>query len=237
VDLGYPACGEGALPEGQVVASGALRAGPQHREQTVTERFEIRRRGCVTVFTGHQEWSLSSIDLDVVFDAETGLPLRAWKRTLSPGPQAIEDRIDIRRFELRGERVAHTKRAFGGALEHWWIRGQRPTAILGPGRGLLTVWLQRARLGVGGRAREVVLDLRESMEVIRDVTLSRLEDREDPVLGRVRVYTIYGREPIFANDDDVVVGDMMGLVPADRVRTPAPPPVESAGPPDPVHTP
>ena len=93
-----------------------------------------------------------------------------------------------------------------------WIRGARPTAIIGPGRGLLTPWIQRAHLAVGGRARESVLDVRESMEVIRDVTLARLEDRDDPTLGHVRVYTIYGREPVFTNDEDVVVGDLMGLV-------------------------
>jgi len=53
----------------------------------------------------------------------------------------------------------------------------------------------------------------------------------------VRVYTIYGREPIYADEQDTVVGDMMGLVPA-RLSTVLPPiPLESDGPPDPAHTP
>jgi hypothetical protein len=100
------------------------------------------------------------------------------------------------------------------------------------------MWLRRARLGVGGRSREAALDIRESMEVVRDVSLLRLADRVVPALGRsVRVYTIYGREPFFADDDDVVVGDLMGLVPAALVDSPVPPPVGEPSPPDPVHTP
>ena len=99
------------------------------------------------------------------------------------------------------------------------------------------MWLRRARLEVGGRVREPVLDIRQTPERIRDVTLMRLEDRDDAVLGRVRVYTIYGREPIYADEQDTVVGDMMGLVPARLATVPPPPPLESDGPPDPAHTP
>lgn len=222
-DLGYPTCPEEVAPA--LVASGTLRDGPNMRGSRVVERFAIERRGCVTVFTARQEWPLSVTDLDVAYDSETQLPLRVWKRTVSPGPQPIERRTDTRRFELRSDRVALTRHTTAGALEHWWLRGARPTAVIGPGRGLLTMWLRRVRLPVGGRARETVLDVRESMEVIREATLARLEDRDDPALGRtVRVYTIYGREAFFADEDDVVIGDLMGLLPADRVSSPLPPP-------------
>ena len=238
VELGYPDCGAEELPEGERVADGTLRAGPVMLDSSLVERFEVRRRGCVTVFSGEQDWSHGSTDLDVVYDSETLLPLRAWKRVLSPGPQPLEERVVTRRFELRSERVALSQRSGAGPLEHWWIRGRRPSVVLGPGRGLLTMWLRRARLAVGGRTREAVLDIRESMEVVRDVSLLRLADRFVPALGRsVRVYTIYGREPFFADDDDVVVGDLMGLVPAARVDAPLPAPVIEPSPADPVHTP
>ena len=86
--------------------------------------------------------------------------------------------------------------------------------------------------------RESVLDIRESIEVVREATLRRLEDRDDPLLGRVRVYTIYGREPVYADENDVVVGDMMGLVRGDLVRGPVPVPrIGLPGAPDPIHTP
>lgn len=237
-DEGYPTCGHPALPEGEVLVRGELRAGPVMQTQGLVERFEVRRRDCVRVFSGNQTWAASSIDLDVVYDEETQLPLRAWKRIVSPagGDSA---RVDIRRFEMRTPRVALTQTRLSGGLEHFLLRGARPQAVIGPGRGLLTMWLQRARLPVGGRVRETVLDIRESIEVVREVVLRRLDDREDPTIGRrVRVYTIYGREPIYADEDDVVVGDMMGLVPADRVSTPAAvPDFTSPGPPDPANTP
>ncbi|AKF06462.1 hypothetical protein DB32_003611 [Sandaracinus amylolyticus] len=238
-DEGYPTCGRDALPEGDVIARGALRAGPVMQARSLIETFEVRRRDCVRVFTGNQSWDMSSIDLDVVYDEETQLPLRAWKRIVSPGARPGEERIDLRRFELRTPRVALTQQTDEGGLEHFLLRGERPRAIIGPGRGLLTMWIQRAQLPVGGRLREHVLDIRESIEVIREVTLRRVEDRDDPAIGRrVRVYTIYGREPIYTDENDVVLGDMMGLVPAERVTEPLPPRLfEPPGAPDPVHTP
>jgi hypothetical protein len=109
--------------------------------------------------------------------------------------------------------------------------------VIGPGRGLLSIWFQRARLDVGGRLREAVLDVREPLALVRDVTLMRLEDQHVEGLGRVRVYTIYGREPVFANDDDVVVGDMFGMRRASAVSGPLPDPLPDPGPIDPIGTP
>jgi hypothetical protein len=235
LDHGYPTCGRDALPEGETLFTGLLRSGPVMRERGVVERFEARRRDCVIVFTGRQDWALSSSDLEVIYDAETLLPIRVWKRLISPGPQDAEDRVETRRFELRGDRVALTQRKVTGELEHWWIRGAMPTAIIGPGRGLVTMWLHRVRLPVGGRVRETVLDVREQMEVIREVSLRRVDDQYDAAIGRtVRVYTIYGREPIYADENDVVIGDMMGLLPGDRVAEPFPPTIVAPGPPEPA---
>jgi hypothetical protein len=56
-------------------------------------------------------------------------------------------------------------------------------------------------------------------------------------MGRVRVYTIYGREPIFADEHDVVVGDMMGMRPASVVPDATVASVPREGPPDPRNTP
>lgn len=72
------------------------------------------------------------------------------------------------------------------------------------------------------------------MELVRDVTLLRLEDRDDPVLGHVRVYSIYGREAFYADEDDMVVGDLRGLVPAELVREPMPVPSVPESAPDPA---
>jgi hypothetical protein len=203
-------------------------------ERSTVEHFEIQRRDCVEVFRGRQDWAMSSNDLDVVYDAQTLLPLRVWKRVRSPGGEQGE-RVEVRRFELRDTaRVALTQRTVTGEIEHWTLRGTIPRAVIGPGRGLLSMWIRRARLAPGGRLRESVLDVRESMEIVRDVTLLRLDDRDDPVLGRVRVYSIYGREPFYADENDIVLGDLRGLLPAEMVSEPMPPPSVSDVPPDPT---
>lgn len=234
VDRGYPSCAHDVLPPGELVASRALRAGSSMPERSVVERFEIRRHECVEIFRGRQDWAMSSNDIDVVYDAETLLPLRAWKRVRSPGGRNGE-RVEVRRFELRDtERVALTQRTVTGEIEHWRLRGQMPRAVIGPGRGLLSMWIRRARLAPGGRLRESVLDMRESMELVRDVTLLRLDDRDDPLLGRVRVYSIYGREPFYADEDDIVVGDLRGLVRAELVTEPMPVPSVPESAPDPA---
>jgi hypothetical protein len=53
----------------------------------------------------------------------------------------------------------------------------------------------------------------------------------------VRVYTIYGRESVFADESDAVLGDLAGLRPHEFAGTPEPPPMPMYGTPDPVHTP
>lgn len=206
------------------------------RERSASESFRAERRGCHVVFTGSLDWDLGATDLEVVFD-ETLRPLRAWKRSTSPGPLEARRRTDIRAYDFRGERLVMRRRSPLDEVELWRFRWAPPRAVIGPGRGLLSLWLRRARLEVGERVREPVFDFREQSEVVRDVTLTRHEDRDEPGMGRVRVYTIYGREPIFADEHDVVVGDMMGMRPASVVPDATVASVPREGPPDPRNTP
>jgi hypothetical protein len=236
-ELPYPTCEGRALPEGVVVASGHLRAGPSAIEQTVVERYELRDRGCVFVLTARQEWPLNVSDIEIVYDRNF-LPLRAWKRMTLPGVARADGQADIRRYELRTPQVTITRRVASGPRTHEILRGAAPTVVIGPGRGVLTAWLRRARLSVGAAVREYALDMREMVEVIRPVTLRREADQYVSALGRVvRVYTVYGRECIYADDTDAVVADLAGMLPATLVRTPPPAPMPLYGLPDPVNTP
>lgn len=236
-DFGYPSCDGGVGGAGELLASGSLRAGPNSNEPTVVERFELRRRECLTVLTGRQEWLRQSTDVEIVYDADL-LPLRAWKRMTIPGVARADGSADIRRYELRGSEVTITRRVAGGATTYEILRGPRPTVVIGPGRGLLTAWLRRARLQPGGAVREHVLDMREMLEKLAPVTLRRDQDLFVAAIGRtVRVYTVFGRETVFADEHDTVIGDLGGMLPSELVRSPAPPPMPMYGAPDPVHTP
>lgn len=236
-ELPYPRCGERELPPGEVIASGRMRPGPTSLDKNVVERFEIRRRDCLYVLTVRQEWPLGTADMEVVYDKDM-LPLRAWKRMTLPGVPRADGYADIRRYELRTPEVTLKRRRPDGQVEREILRGPRPKVIIGPGRAVLTMWIRRARLPVGGRVREVALDIREQVEQIREVTLRREPDLYQPWLGRtVRVYTIYGRESVFADDNDVVIGDLSGLRPAHLAGTPEPPSMPLYGTPDPVNTP
>ncbi len=236
-ELPYPSCSDGGTAEGEALAAGSLRAGPTANEPSVVERFELRRRDCLFVLTARQEWLRQSSDVEVVYDREM-LPLRAWKRMTIPGVSRSDGNADIRRYELRGPEVTITRRVSGGPRTYEILRGERPSVVIGPGRGTLTPWIRRAHLQPGGAVREHVLDMRELLETLRPVTLRRDPDLYVPALGRtVRVYTVYGRESVFADETDAVIGDLAGMLPADRVSTPAPLPMPRYGEPDPVHTP
>lgn len=227
----YPSCDGEPRP----VAHGALRAGEQMRENTMRESFELLEDDCHLIARTSVDWALGGTDVEVLYDRE-GLPLRAWKRATSPGPQPIAERSDLRVYDLLGDPIM-MRRGAEGTVESWRFRAGHPRVVIAPGRGILSMWLRRAHLAVGGRLRELAVDLRDNIEVLREVTLLRLDDRDDPELGHVRVYTIYGREPIFANDEDVVVGDMMGMRPASRVHGSLPPRLERDGPMDPRRVP
>jgi hypothetical protein len=235
--LPYPDCGEGPLPEGEVVASGHLRAGPYMRDPNVVERFEVRRRDCLTIVTVRQEWRVRTADVEAVFDTEFR-PLRVWKRMMDPSLEDPVAKADIRLYELRVDPPTLTWRAPSGEVQYRMLKGGRPEALVGPGRGVLTPWLWRADLAPGEKSRLPVLDFRKDIETVSPVTLHRNPDQHDEIMDRtVRVYTVFGREPIFADDENVVVGDMMGMRPHESLDTPAPDPIPLFSPPDPLGTP
>jgi hypothetical protein len=215
------------------------------REKTVVESFEIDRDACHYVFRGREEWPLMSADIEVVYD-EDMLPLRAWKRMTIPGVPDPDGKADIRSYEMRTPELV-VKKKTQGELTFELLKpggktmpapGARVMAVIGPGRGVLTMWIRRAKLGVGEKKRELVLDFREMIETLSEVTLQRDDDRFEPSLGKtVRVYTIYGREAVFTDENDVVIADLAGLRPSESLSTPEPPPMPSYGAPDPVHTP
>lgn len=229
-----PECARG---EGELVVRRVLRSGPEMRDPNVVERFEIRDHGECRTIQMSQEWPLGTSDVHVVFDAE-GLPLRVWRLTTLPDARGRDSHRDLRVYDLvSAAQVLLARRDPNGVREGVAIRGPRPRAVIGPGRGLLTAWIQRADLEVGERVRESVLDVREPLALVRDVTLERQPDHEVSDLGHVRVYTIYGREPVYTDDDGVVVGDMFGLRHADAVPGPIPDPLPDPGPIDPAEEP
>jgi hypothetical protein len=231
-DRGYPTCADGAAPAQQPSVTRELRAGATMTEQSVIETFSLAAQGCLIVYTGHEEWEHGADDLEIVYDADRR-PLRAYRRQTAPGPQPPAARTDVRVFDLRGPHVELMRRQPLGEIERLVYRAPSPGVVIATGRGALTPWIQRAHLEVGGRLREAALDIRERIEIVRDVTLRREDDRDDLVLGHVRVYTIYGREPVYTDENDVVIGDMMGLVLSSMVDRPRDPPVITDGPPTP----
>jgi len=235
--LSYPDCGRGALPAGEVLASGTLRPAVARGGLPYVERYEIRRRDCLVVATARIETSLELTDLEIVYDA-AGKPLRVWRRnTLAVTPNP-DGKPDIALYELRGEIPTLIHRRPDGGVEYQTLGGGRPVAVITRARGLLTPWIRSADLAPGESVHDVVIDL-DTPDLIRaDVMLRREADMERPELGgRVRVYTVYGREAVFTDDTGAVVGDLAGLVPSERASGPMPAPQPLYGGPDPVHTP
>jgi hypothetical protein len=246
-DLGYPACGDaGADDHGTTVAAGKLRSGPLSNEQNVVERFELDRTACGYAYHSRQEWPLDISDVEIRYDASL-TPIWAWKRMTIFGSQRDDGNADIRRYEMRTGNVFIKRRGADGrtAMEKL-LPGGRMTApqgahvgaVIAPGRGSITVWLKRAKLPVGGKTEELVLDFRPMVESLEVGTLQRQPDQFEPDYGKnVRVYTFFGRETVFADESDVVIGDLAGMRPADLVKAPEPEPLPTYGGADPVHTP
>lgn len=234
-ELGYPAC-EGIAPApGQLLAEQHLRSGPTHTDKSIVERFSLRDRGCQQTFRSRQEWPLGTTDFEVVYDAEL-LPLRVWKRMTVPMLPDAGAKAELRRYELRSDPVGIKRRAPSGQVTFEQLKGGRPVAVIGPGRGVISMWLRRAKLREGQKVRELILDVR-ALEKIEPVTLMREPDMVHPELGKVRVYTFFGRETVFADERDTVLGDLMGMRAHAVLSTPEPPPIPTFGPVDPEHTP
>jgi hypothetical protein len=249
-ELGYPACGDagaaGAGDAGVEVARGHVRAGPLSNEKNVSERFDLRRTACGYTFQSRQEWPLAIADVEVHYDV-TLSPIWAWKRMTIAGSRRPDGNAEIRRYELRTGEVFIKRRDAEGVVSFEKLLpggrvpvlpGVRVGAVVGPGRGVITAWLKKEKLPVGGKTSELVLDFRDMVESLEVGTLERFPDLVEPSLGgRVRVYTFFGKETVFANDDDVVIGDLAGMRPSDLLQTPEPPPLPAYGGPDPEHTP
>jgi hypothetical protein len=251
-ELGYPGCAGAGLSSTRQLGSEHLRAGPSHSDKSVVERYRIEQRDCIEsgavvrergmtpgasliAVTVRQEWPLGTSDVEVIYDAQL-LPLRIWKRMTLPGIERAAERADIRRYELRTDPVSVKLRSMEGRISFELLSGGRPRAVIGPGRGLISVWIRRARLQVGQKVRELAIDVR-GLEKIELVTLQREADLQHRELGPVRVYTFHGRETVFVDKRDLVVGDLAGLRPDRLLHTDPPPPLPLYGPIDPVHTP
>ncbi len=226
--LPYPECETPA----EVLSEGVLAAGPLSRE-AVTEFYRVTRCGDLHTITVRQEWRLAFAEVDAVFDADWR-PLRAWKRKSVPG----EEDLDIRRYEFRTEQVTMTEDTPDGRA-HRIIDGQRPIALVGPGRAILNAYIQSSDLDVGETTRGPVLDFRKPYEEIDEVALRRDPDHTTEELGTVHVYTVFGRESVFVDPDTGwIVGDLAGLRDAARLPGPIPTPHENEhGAPDPRGTP
>lgn len=204
-------------------------------DQTVVERYRFEDKGCVIVGTMRQEWPAGTADVEIVFDKHYK-PLRVWKRMTLPSREDPAKEAEISLYELRSDPPTIVHRNREGELEYFKLRGPVPTAVIGPGRGLLSAWIQKAKLGVGAKSREHVLDFR-GLEKIDEVTLRRDPVDQHPTLGATDVYTVFGRESVFTNPGGWVIGDLRGMLPSDQVKSPAPPPIPLFGKPDPVGTP
>jgi hypothetical protein len=249
-ELGYPTCptssaaalasgsgSAGAAPTAPtLVAQGDLRSGKNDTRGMVVEHYRIEKRDCLIVATVRQEWPHQIADVEAVFDAD-GLPLRVWRRWTNPLSRRPDGNADVKRFDFRTPTVSAKHQNDSGVVDFEHIHGPKPRALIGSGHGLLTVWIQRAHLEVGQKLRESAFDFR-GVETAKEVTLMRQPDRVEESLGRtVRVYTIYGREAVFTDEHDVVIGDLAGLVPWDLSTLPAPPPMPTFQPADPRTTP
>jgi hypothetical protein len=245
-----PICGrfaaDGDDDPGVSVGSGHIRSGPYSAEHDVVERFDLRRTACGYTFRSRQEWPRATSDVEVRYDAELR-PIWAWKRMTIPGSPRPDGSAEIRRYELRTGDVFIKRRDAAGVtvLEQLLAGGRRKPppgarvgAVIAPGRGMITAWLQRAKLPVGAKTHELVLDFRSQVESLEMASLERNEDRLEPTLGKqVRVYTFYGSETVLADERDVVVGDLAGMRPSASLSTPEPPSLPLYGAPDPRQTP
>ncbi|HEY8041030.1 MAG TPA: hypothetical protein VIF15_14590 [Polyangiaceae bacterium] len=246
-ELGYPACGDAGQDDpGTTVFAGHIRSGELSTERNVVERFELRRTSCGYTFRSRQEWPLAISDVEVRYDP--GLtPTWAWKRMTIPGSPREDGAADIRRYDLRTGDVFIKHRDAEGELTLQKLlpggrvkapQGARVGAVVGPGRGIISAWLRHARMAVGEKTHELVLDFRDMIESLEMGALERNPDQYEPSFGKtVRVYTFFGKETVFADDDDVVIGDLAGMRPSDSVPFPEPEPMPTYGPLDPAHTP
>ncbi|RYE87174.1 MAG: hypothetical protein EOO75_14825, partial [Myxococcales bacterium] len=211
-DLPYPTCPAGVDMAPVVLAEHHLISGSADTRQAIAEKYRLERRGCLFAAVTRQEWPLQVADVEVLYN-EALEPLRIWRRLTIPGSKRPDGNADIKRFDFRTPELTTKHRDDAGHVDAEILRAPRPArALIGPGRGLISMWLRRAKLAPGQKIRESTLDFR-GVEKISDVTLQRLPDvRVDWSNQPVRLYTFLGREAVYADDNDTVIGDLAGLV-------------------------
>jgi hypothetical protein len=228
-ELGYPACPEGGR---RVIAAGHLRSGPTHIDPNIVERYSLEDRGCNYAMIVRQEWPGGTADVEVLYD-RSFKALRIWKQMTSPAAKRGQVVSEVRRYELRTQPVEMKRRRHDGTLDYEQILGGAPSVVIGPGRGLLSVWIRHAKLKVGEKTHAQVIDVR-GLEKIERAALQREDDLSDATLGgRVQVYTFFGRETVFADASGNVLGDLAGMRPHALLSTPAPPSIPLLAPLDP----
>jgi hypothetical protein len=214
-ELEYPECaaleGDGGVAPGTLV-SGALQGSEGMIEKGLLERFELRKMSCGYRFRATQKWGGGHTEVEMIYDA-AWKPLRAWRRMSAPGPRGTE-KLDVRRYELRTPEPRIRKVTIEGVLGFEHLRGKFPEAFVAPSRGSILPWVRSARLEAGQKMRLPALDFRERLEKMRDVVLKREADRYQPEFGKnVRVYTLYGREAYFFDEENNLLGDLAGMRP------------------------
>jgi hypothetical protein len=244
-ELGYPTCADGGAA-GTVEAQGRLRSGPLSADKNVVESYTLVKTPCGHVMHVRQEWPLAIADVEVHY-RDDFTPFWAWKRLTMAGSKRQDGDADIRRYDMRTGDVFIKHRDAKGTttLEKLLAGGRMPVpdgaklgAVVAPGRGVITAWLRREKLPVGAKTKELVLDFRDMLESLEEGTLERNEDLYEPSFGKkVRVYTFFGRETVFADETDAVIGDLAGMRPSASLTTPEPEPLPTYGGADPVHTP
>jgi hypothetical protein len=214
-ELDYPECqnleaDSGFVPG--VVTTSALQGSEGMIEKGLLERFELRKMSCGYRFRGTQKWGGGHTEVEMIYDA-SWKPLRAWRRMSAPGPRGTE-KLDVRRYELRTPEPRIRKVTIEGVLGFEHLRGKFPEVFVAPSRGSIVPWVRSARLEQGQKMRLPALDFRERLEKMRDVTLKREADRYQQEFGRnVRVYTLYGREAYFFDEENNLLGDLAGMRP------------------------
>ena len=212
-ELDYPTCTsldqDGSAPSGTLTV-GALQGTEGMIERGLVERYEIRKMSCGFRFRSAQRWGGGHTEVEMIYDPNWK-PLRAWRRMSAPGPRNTE-RLDVRRYELRTPEPRIRKVTTDGVLGFEHLRGKFPQVFVAPSRASIVVWVRKARLEAGQKERVPALDFREPLEKMRDVTLKREADRYQPEFGRnVRVYTLYGREAYFFDEENNLLGDLAGV--------------------------
>lgn len=236
-ELPYPTCPQGIDMTPKILVEHKLRSGYADTRKPIVERYRVEQRGCLFAVITRQEWPIQIADVEVVYD-ESLLPLRIWRRQTVPGSKREDGSPDFKRFDLRTPQITIKHKNDKGITDFEELRGPgKPVALLGPGHGLLSMWIRRAKLKPGEKIREMTLDFR-GIEKVAPVTLQRYPDKYLDWLGRnAQVYSVLGREVVFTDDDGFVLGDLAGLVLDEKAPGPSPPPMSTFEPPDPVHTP